>query len=177
MTTETNLEKLNRIASKETSGWMKKAELRKANESWLDFSLKIAVDVLEALRVKKMSQAELAALVGVTPQQINKIVKGQENLTLQTIFKLQAALNIGLLPALSKKNKYTYGTVRAGYSYGTVPGYPGNVRSRHQLVEMIRKALSVNQPSASATLVYKKSRCVTYKSEIKNQREGLAMAA
>lgn len=107
MTTETNLGKLNRIASKETSGWMKKAELRKANESWLDFSLKIAVDVLEALRVKKMSQAELAALVGVTPQQINKIVKGQENLTLQTIFKLQAALNIGLLPALSKKNKYT----------------------------------------------------------------------
>jgi ribosome-binding protein aMBF1 (putative translation factor) len=33
----------------------------------------------------------------VSPQQINKIVKGQENLTLETISKLEIALNIQLI--------------------------------------------------------------------------------
>jgi plasmid maintenance system antidote protein VapI len=44
-----------------------------------------------------MNQRKLAELMGVTPQHISKIVKGQENLTLETIGKLSEALQIELV--------------------------------------------------------------------------------
>ena len=96
---KTNLQKLNKIASTRKSNWEAKAKTRKANESWLDVSFKIAIEVLDALKAREMSQVELARLINVTPQQISKIVKGQENLTIGTILKLQNALSIKLLPS------------------------------------------------------------------------------
>jgi transcriptional regulator with XRE-family HTH domain len=44
-----------------------------------------------------MSQKELAERIGVSPQQVSKIVKGNENLTLETISKLEAALGVPLI--------------------------------------------------------------------------------
>ena len=45
--------------------------------------------------------------MGVSPQHISKIVKGQENLTLETITKLESALNVILVevPAYSYKTE------------------------------------------------------------------------
>ena len=50
-----------------------------------------------AIKEKGIKQKQLAEMVGVSPQQINKIVKGNENLTLETIAKLENALNIALI--------------------------------------------------------------------------------
>jgi transcriptional regulator with XRE-family HTH domain len=44
-----------------------------------------------------MSQQKLAKLMNVSPQQISKIVKGHQNLTLETIVKLENALMIKLI--------------------------------------------------------------------------------
>ncbi len=96
--TKSNLERLkesNSITS--TSNWIEKAKWRQQNESWLDLSFKIATEILEALKAKKMTQAELALLIKVTPQQVNKIVKGNENLTLETIKKIEDALQLKLI--------------------------------------------------------------------------------
>jgi plasmid maintenance system antidote protein VapI len=43
------------------------------------------------------SQKDLARELNVSPQHINKIVKGQENLTLETQIKLQTVLDIPIL--------------------------------------------------------------------------------
>lgn len=91
-----NLNKLNQIASKK-SEWKKEAEERIENRAWQKHSQKIAIKVLKALREQKIKQKDLAEKIGVSPQQINKIVKGKENLTLQTIAKLENALNIELI--------------------------------------------------------------------------------
>ncbi len=95
------LEKINQIASKETSGWIDDAKARQANKSWSKRSFKIAVHILRAIRAQKpingMTQVKLAELMGVTPQYINKVVKGQENLTLETIFKIEEVLGITLI--------------------------------------------------------------------------------
>jgi plasmid maintenance system antidote protein VapI len=53
--------------------------------------------VLEALDEKKLTQKKLAELMKVTPQYVNNIVKGSENLTLETIAKLEKALGIELM--------------------------------------------------------------------------------
>ncbi|MEI6595881.1 MAG: helix-turn-helix transcriptional regulator, partial [Bacteroidota bacterium] len=56
------------------------------------------------LRAKNISQKELAEKIGVSPQHVNKIVKGRETLTLETISKLEVALEISLLMAPSLAN-------------------------------------------------------------------------
>jgi transcriptional regulator with XRE-family HTH domain len=52
---------------------------------------------LKRLDEINMTQKELAFLLKVSPQQVSKWVKGNENLTLETISKLEVALNIDLL--------------------------------------------------------------------------------
>lgn len=91
-----NLEKLNKILSNKKSTWEEEAKWREENEEWLSQSFDIAVCILDTLRSKKMTQKDLAEKMNVSPQFINKIVKGQENLSLETIAKLNRALNIKL---------------------------------------------------------------------------------
>jgi transcriptional regulator with XRE-family HTH domain len=93
----TNDQKLEKLVSTDKSGWKESAEWRRANRGWLKKSGKIAFRILEALDAKEMTQKELAEAMGVTPQQVNKIVKGKENLSLKTIEKLEQTLGISLI--------------------------------------------------------------------------------
>jgi transcriptional regulator with XRE-family HTH domain len=102
---------LARLASDQPSEWKAKAQYRRENREWLRKSAAIAVRVLDALKLQHLSQKELAERMNISPQQISKIVKGQENLTLETISNLENALGIQILeesPAskpLPKKKK------------------------------------------------------------------------
>jgi ribosome-binding protein aMBF1 (putative translation factor) len=92
---------LNMISSIQESDWQNEAKARQANLDWRKKSFRIAVRILRELRLQKesngMTQKKLAELMGVTPQYINKVVKGQENLTLETIAKIEQALGITLI--------------------------------------------------------------------------------
>src|SRR5690606_31842826 len=66
-------------------------------DPWKRRSQAVALTVLRTLRAKKMSQKELAEQLGVSPQQVNKWVKGNENFTFDTIAKLEEALGIELM--------------------------------------------------------------------------------
>lgn len=97
MATDSIYEKIAAIASKEPSGWLEDARWRLENKTWLRRSQSIALKILRTLRAKMMTQKELAEIIGVSPQQVSKIVKGRENLTLETIAKLEHALGIVLM--------------------------------------------------------------------------------
>ncbi len=90
--------KINKIASKRQSSWLEKAKARK-NTPWLKYySSQIARRILAIIEDdKELSQSKLATFLNVSPQQISKIIKGQENLTLETIYKLSEALNFDLI--------------------------------------------------------------------------------
>lgn len=77
--------------------WLEEAEWRQANADWLELSAAIAIKILRYLRTHQITQKELAEKLGLSPQYINKIVKGSENLTLETICKIQKALGIVLI--------------------------------------------------------------------------------
>lgn len=66
-------------------------------------SRKIALKVLMKLDDLGMKQRELAELMQVSPQQISKIVSGNENLTIETQIKLQNILNIPILASFYEK--------------------------------------------------------------------------
>ncbi len=115
MKTETNLDRFNKIVSKGHSGWLDDAKWRKENEEWLDRSFKIALRVLSILRSTSTTQKELGKKMGVSPQHINKILKGQENLSLETISKLESALGIELISIPS-----TQSITEVSYDYAKV---------------------------------------------------------
>lgn len=85
------------LVSEEKSEWKEKADWRAKNKSWLQNSAYIATKVLRAIRDQKITQIELASRIGFSPQYLGKILKGQENLTLETIDKLEQGLSIKLL--------------------------------------------------------------------------------
>lgn len=91
-----NINKLNKISTGK-SKWIDNAKERQKNKEWLKHSQKIAFKILQTLSNNKISQKELAEKIHVSPQQINKIVKGKENMTLETIAKLEKALGINLI--------------------------------------------------------------------------------
>ena len=77
---------------------------REKNKSWLRESKRIAVKVLLALKEQNLTQKDLAEKMEVSPQYINKLVKGKENLTLETITKLQDILQIAILASHKPSN-------------------------------------------------------------------------
>lgn len=95
------LQKLNEIASKKPSKWIEKAKEREANRDWSIKSAKIALLILNEIKARKisqeMSQKMLAEKMGVSAQYVNKILKGKENLSLETICKIEKALGISLI--------------------------------------------------------------------------------
>ncbi|SRR5258708_63968 len=90
-------EKLSNLASDQPSDWKAKAKYRRENREWLKKSAAIAVRVLDALKSQNLSQKDLAERMSISPQQISKIIKGQENLTLETISNLEIALGIQII--------------------------------------------------------------------------------
>ena len=90
-------------SSKQDTTWIEKAKYRQANEAWLDISFAIAVKVISKLKENKKleqspkNQKELAIALDCSPQYINKLLKGSENLQLETITKLEAILQVRLI--------------------------------------------------------------------------------
>jgi len=97
MTGDEILAKLEKVVSKEPSKWHENAQYRADNEKWLKRSQVVAFTVLQTLRTQGLNQKELAERMGVSPQLVNKWVKGNENFTFETIAKLEDALNIELM--------------------------------------------------------------------------------
>lgn len=84
------------LASPTPSKWREKAQWRRDNRAWLRKSQKIAVSIIEAMKASGLSQKELAEKMSVSPQYISKILKGSENLSLETISKFETVLGIEL---------------------------------------------------------------------------------
>ncbi len=80
------------------SNWREKAEFRRANKSWLRYSQQIAMQMLDKMEETGLNQRGLAERMGCTQQYVSKILKGQENLSIETICKIEDALELELLP-------------------------------------------------------------------------------
>jgi ribosome-binding protein aMBF1 (putative translation factor) len=74
-----------------------KIKERVNNRKWLKYSQKVALIVLNEIDLLGISQKELAFKMDVSPQYINKLVKGKEKLNIETISKLETALETDIL--------------------------------------------------------------------------------
>lgn len=97
--------KISRLIANEPSDWMEQVEYYEKNKAWLDKSAEIAVRILSTLRKMSLSQKDLAEMIGVSPQYVNKVVRGRENLSLETICKIEKALQVSLAEVPANEDK------------------------------------------------------------------------
>ena len=88
------------------TNWREKSLYRKQNHRWMKYSGYIALAVIRKLKEMGLTKKELAQRMNCTPQYISKIVKGSENLTLETISKLEECLKIDLLSNCLTTNRH-----------------------------------------------------------------------
>ena len=96
--------KLEALVSKTPSKWIEESNKRFEDKEGLKYSQQVAVRILRTLREKKLSQKDLADLLKVTPQTVNKWVKGSENIGLFTIGRIDKALGIKLMHVFENNN-------------------------------------------------------------------------
>lgn len=103
-----SIDNIRQMASQEPSKWIDDAKRRQTNKIWAKRSFQIAVRILREIRKQKpqngMTQKRLAEEMGVSPQYINKVIKGEENLTLETIAKIEDVLGVTLIEILKGEN-------------------------------------------------------------------------
>ena len=93
------IDRLSHYQSDEPLDWRVEEEgVRYAkSKGWLQYSRKIAIKVAVAMKQQGLSRQNVADRMGCSPQYISKLLKGTENLSLETICKLEDALNIAIL--------------------------------------------------------------------------------
>ncbi|WNJ17454.1 helix-turn-helix transcriptional regulator [Pontibacter sp. G13] len=100
----TNKEKFLSLVSDTPSDVMDKVKWMIANRPWLKRSAGIAIHVIQVLDKRGWTQKEFAERMGVSPQQVSKWLKGQENFRLETISKMEAVLEVELIEIKSFKS-------------------------------------------------------------------------
>ena len=90
------------ISVQSHENWIADVAWRKANKAWLGKSADIALRILDALDELNWKKAKLAQEMGVSPQQVSKYVKGEENFKLETLCNLEKVLRIELVTILQK---------------------------------------------------------------------------
>ncbi len=96
-TTNEIVSKLKIHQSSTSSKWRENAEWRMANKTWLRHSQQIAMMMLDKMEKLGMTQKRLSELMGCSQQYVSKVLKGQENLSLETLTKIERCLHIQIL--------------------------------------------------------------------------------
>lgn len=94
---KTVVEKLKERASTTPSKWREEAECRCANKTWLRYSQHIALLMLDKMDMLGMNRKQLAEKMNCSLQYISKVLKGHENLSLETLSKIEMALGISII--------------------------------------------------------------------------------
>ena len=83
--------------SVEPSKWREQAQWHVENWGWLKHSTQIALQARHRMSYLGLTQKELAERMGCSQQYVSLILKGKENLTLDTISKLEKVLDVELI--------------------------------------------------------------------------------
>ncbi len=92
-----NFEKLNELASDRSKEVIRKSEELERNRNWLRMSRMIALAIRYYLRKAEITQKTFADMLGVSPAYVGKLLKGNENLTLETICRIQDVIGENLV--------------------------------------------------------------------------------
>jgi len=87
---------ISKYKSEVPSKWREEAEARRQNKRWLGYSQQIAMAMLDKMEDTGMTQTQLANKLGCSQQYVSRVLKGSENLSLETICKIEDALDLSI---------------------------------------------------------------------------------
>ena len=106
MKTESEIiSKLKQHSSLTPSKWRENAEWRITNKSWLRYSQMIAMMMLDKMEELGLTQKAVAERMGCSQQYISRVLKGTENLSIETIAKIESALDLQILDSVALARK------------------------------------------------------------------------
>lgn len=88
---------LNNNQSATPSKWREAAEWRRKNEKWLKYARVITMKTMQAMDKQSVTQSILSKRMGCSQQYVSNLLKGNSNMTLETISRIETALNIDLI--------------------------------------------------------------------------------
>lgn len=91
---------LNNHCSSTPSKWKGNVEWRIANKRWLCYSQRIAMMMLDRMEELELTQKAVADKMGCTQQYVSRLLKGTENLSIETISKIETALGLHILDSV-----------------------------------------------------------------------------
>lgn len=104
-----NREKFLSLVSKDETDTLKWAKEEQALMEADLFSNKIAIRILHRLDSLGLKQVDLAEKMGVSRQQVNKWVKGNENFTIETLINIGRALGTDIIQLAPLNNTIKVG--------------------------------------------------------------------
>ena len=137
-----NLEKLASLAKPQSEEEKEQARYRKENRDWLRMSQEIALCLHYYLRKTGLTQKELADRMGVSAVYVGKLLKGGENLTLETICKIQNVICENIV------------TVAKPYISTTVISFPVRSRFSPDAITSERYSDNISQDTYVPTMTY-----------------------
>lgn len=87
-------EKLQKLSSGTSLGWLDDAEFVENNEEMLEMSAKAALAILKVMRQQDLTKRDLAQMLGISPQSVSKQLSGNANFTFETLQKYGKALGM-----------------------------------------------------------------------------------
>jgi len=91
------IKKLREHESTTPSRWQEEAEYRRENKIWLRHSQNVAMLMLDRMEVLGLTQKTLAVQMNASQKYVSRILKGRENLSLETLAKIEDILHINIL--------------------------------------------------------------------------------
>ena len=85
------------------SKWREKAKWRNANKSWLRYSQRIAMMMLDKMEELGLTQKMVAERMGCSQQYVSRLLKGTENLSIETLCKIEDTLDLEII--IPQKNE------------------------------------------------------------------------
>ena len=92
-----DLKKLHELAKPRSSAAIERAKMRMESYGWRKMSQDVALAIMHHLRVNGMTQKDFANKMGVSAPYVAKLMKGTENLTLETINKIEGVLGVEIV--------------------------------------------------------------------------------
>ena len=77
--------------------WKKRAQADLEQWPWRKYAFGIAIKIRSRMEAMGITQKQLADKMGCSQQYVSLLLKGNENLTLETIARIEYALGISLL--------------------------------------------------------------------------------
>ena len=82
----------------DTAGkWREEADYRRRNARWQRYSAMISLPVRNRMSEIGMTQVVLAEKLGCTQQHVSMLLKGKNNMTIETIAKFEEALDFDII--------------------------------------------------------------------------------